>query len=188
MAKAIEKPLPSAYTAAHLPGVRPPVVPVIKGYTMINNDVLRSVRYMLSINDAKMAEIVSLDGFNVDAAAMGRYVIKEGEPGFEKCPDPVMAHFLNGLVFFKRGKDDKYPAPAVELPVTNNQVLKKLRVAFELKDTDMHAIFSAVDFRISKPELNALFRKEGTKNYRPCGDQMLRYFLKGLAQRVRGAA
>ncbi|WP_268602936.1 DUF1456 family protein, partial [Escherichia coli] len=27
---------------------------------------------------------------------------------------------------------------------------------------------------------------EGTKNYRPCGDQMLRYFLKGLAQRVRG--
>ncbi|WP_268630599.1 DUF1456 family protein, partial [Escherichia coli] len=35
-------------------------------------------------------------------------------------------------------------------------------------------------------ELSALFRKEGTKNYRPCGDQMLRYFLKGLAQRVRG--
>ena len=154
---------------------------------MINNDVLRSVRYMLSINDAKMVEIIKLDNFDVAVSAMSTYVIKEGEPGFENCPDEVMAHFLNGLVFFKRGKDDKFPAPEVELPVTNNLVLKKLRVAFELKDTDMHQIFTAVEFRISKPELSALFRKEGTKNFRPCGDQMLRYFLKGLAQRLRGA-
>ena len=73
-----------------------------------------------------------------------------------------MAHFLNGLVFFKRGKDDKFPAPAVELPITNNLVLKKLRVAFELKDTDMHQIFTAVDFRISAGA-GALFRKEGTR-------------------------
>jgi uncharacterized protein YehS (DUF1456 family) len=154
---------------------------------MINNDVLRSVRYMLAINDAKMVEIVKLDGFDVDVAAMGTYMIKEGEPGFANCPDEVMAHFLNGLVFFKRGKDDKFPAPAVELPITNNLVLKKLRVAFELKDVDLQQIFTAVEFRISKPELSALFRKEGTKNYRPCGDQMLRYFLKGLTQRIRGA-
>lgn len=97
-----------------------------------------------------------------------------------------MAHFLNGLVFLKRGKDDKFPAPEVELPITNNLVLKKLRVAFELKDTRHAPDFTAVEFRISKPELSALFRKEGTKNFRPCGNQMLRYFLKGLAQRIRG--
>lgn len=154
---------------------------------MINNNVLRSVRYMLSINDAKMVEIIKLDNVDVEISAMATYVLKEGEPGFAKCPGEVMAHFLNGLVFFKRGKGDTLPAPEIELPITNNLVLKKLRVAFELKDTDLHQIFSAVDFRISKSELSALFRKVGTKNYRPCGDQMLRYFLKGLTQRVRGA-
>ncbi|NIG88446.1 DUF1456 family protein [Serratia symbiotica] len=154
---------------------------------MINNDVLRSVRYMLSINDAKMVEIIKLDNVDVEISAMATYVLKEGKPGFAKCPDEVMVHFLNGLVFFKRGKDDTLPGSEIELPITNNLVLKKLRVAFELKDTDLHQIFSAVDFRISKSELSALFRKAGTKNYRPCGDQMLRYFLKGLAQRVRGA-
>ncbi|WON78034.1 DUF1456 family protein [Serratia sp. UGAL515B_01] len=153
---------------------------------MINNDVLRSVRYMLAINDAKMVSIVKLDDFDVDVAAMGAYMVKEGEAGFEPCPDEVMAHFLNGLVLYKRGRDDKFPPPVIELPITNNLVLKKLRVAFELKDIDLQQIFTAVDFRISKPELSALFRKEGTKNYRPCGDQMLRYFLKGLAQRLRG--
>lgn len=154
---------------------------------MINNDVLRSVRYMLGVNDAKMVEIIKLDNVDVEVSAMGAYVSKEGEPGFEQCPDEVMAHFLNGLVLCKRGKDDKFPAPQIELPITNNLVLKKLRVAFELKDIDIQQIFTAVDFRISKPELSALFRKEGTKNYRPCGDQLLRYFLKGLAQRIRGA-
>ena len=69
----------------------------------------------------------------------------------------------------------------VELPVTNNIILKKLRVAFELKEDDMHAILKAAGFPVSKPELSALFRKFGHTNYRTCGDQLLRNFLKGLA-------
>ena len=48
----------------------------------------------------------------------------------------------------------------------------------------MHAILQSVDFPVSKPELNALFRKAGHSNYRVCGDQLLRNFLKGLAQRA----
>jgi len=66
-------------------------------------------------------------------------------------------------------------------------VLKKLRVAFELKDVDMHGIFDAAGFPISKPELSALFRQSGHKNFRLCGDQLLRNFLKGLTLRIRGA-
>ncbi|RMO70957.1 hypothetical protein ALQ37_00642 [Pseudomonas syringae pv. aptata] len=72
------------------------------------------------------------------------------------------------------------------MPITNNIVLKKLRVAFELKEDDMHAILKSVDFPVSKPELSALFRKVGHTNYRACGDQLLRNFLKGLTLRVRG--
>ena len=65
-------------------------------------------------------------------------------------------------------------------------MLKKLRVAFELKDQDIIDILASVDFAVSKAELNALFRQPGHNNYRPCGDQLLRLFLKGLTQRVRG--
>ena len=78
------------------------------------------------------------------------------------------------------------PAQPVQWPINNNIILKKLRVAFELKDADLHDILQAADFPVSKPELSALFRKEGQKNYRPCGDQLLRNFLKGLALRLRG--
>jgi uncharacterized protein YehS (DUF1456 family) len=75
----------------------------------------------------------------------------------------------------------------VEKRITNNLVLKKLRVAFELKDADMHQIFQDAGFPVSKPELSALFRQPDHKNFRLCGDQMLRNFLKGLTLGIRGA-
>ena len=70
--------------------------------------------------------------------------------------------------------------------MTNNLVLKKLRVAFELKDVDMHAVFQTAGFPVSRPEMSALFRQPGHKHYRACGDQILRNFLKGLTLRLRG--
>ena len=45
----------------------------------------------------------------------------------------------------------------------------------------------AAGFPISKPELSALLRQPDHKNFRLCGDQLLRNFLKGLTMRVRGA-
>ncbi|MEG1041917.1 MAG: DUF1456 family protein [Pseudomonas sp.] len=153
---------------------------------MIHNDVLRSLRYLLDVNDAKLADIIKLTGFDVSTSDIAAYLKKEDEEGFVRCPDEVIAHFLDGLVMFKRGKDDSRPALPVELPVTNNIIMKKLRVAFELKEDDLHAILKAADFPVSKPELSALFRKVGHNNYRPCGDQLLRNFLKGLTLRVRG--
>lgn len=153
---------------------------------MINNDVLRSIRYMLDISDAKIVEITKLAGLEIDKAAVSAFLKRDEEEGFLACPDAMMAHFLDGLILFKRGKDESLPARPVELPVTNNMVLKKLRVAFELKDEDMHAILNAAKFPVSKPELSALFRKPGHNNFRPCGDQLLRNFLKGLTLRIRG--
>ena len=154
---------------------------------MIHNDVLRSVRYMLDISDKKVIEIIKLGGMDVPLADLVSYLDKkeEDEEGFVRCPDEVMAHFLDGLVYFKRGKDETRPAVPTELPMTNNTVLKKLRVAFELKTEDLQSVLAAADFKVSEGELSAFFRKEGHKNYRPCGDQVLRYFLKGLTMRIR---
>jgi uncharacterized protein YehS (DUF1456 family) len=153
---------------------------------MMNNDVLRSVRYMLDISDGKIVDIVKLGGFDITKADVIAFMKKEDEEGYQDCSDEIMAHFLDGLVIFKRGKDDSRAPQPIELPITNNTVLKKLRVAFELKEEDMHAILKSAEFPVSKPELSALFRKFGHSNYRTCGDQLLRNFLKGLTLRVRG--
>lgn len=154
---------------------------------MINNDVLRSLRYILNINNAEMADIFALGGSDVDAQQVKHMLLFDSDEGFQPCPDDIMANALDGLVYSKRGKDEARPAPPQEVPITNNVVLKKCRIAFELKDNDMHDIMNSVDSPVSKPELSALFRKPGHKNYRECGDQFLRKFLKGLALRTRAA-
>ncbi|ENR5390916.1 TPA: DUF1456 family protein [Providencia rettgeri] len=153
---------------------------------MLNNYVLRSVRYMLDLSDAQMVKIVKLADLAVTKEEMVTWLKKDNEPEYVECNDNVMGHFLNGLIYHRRGKDENHPAPDVDSRINNNIMLKKLRVAFELKDTDMIEIYQLVDFRVSKPELNAVFRKPGHKNYRECGDQLLRYFLKGLTIRLRG--
>lgn len=70
--------------------------------------------------------------------------------------------------------------------LTNNDILKKLRVALELKDEDVVKILKLADFDISKSELNALYRKPDHPNYKACGDQLLRNFLNGLIVYKRG--
>jgi uncharacterized protein YehS (DUF1456 family) len=70
--------------------------------------------------------------------------------------------------------------------MSNNDIMKKLRVALELRDEDIVQILKLVDFNISKTELGAMFRKEDHPNFMPCGDQVLRNFLNGLVIYKRG--
>ena len=72
------------------------------------------------------------------------------------------------------------------MQMTNNDILKKLRVALMLRDDQIVEILELVDFRISKSELGAFFRAEDHPNYVECGDQVLRNFLNGLVIHLRG--
>jgi uncharacterized protein YehS (DUF1456 family) len=70
--------------------------------------------------------------------------------------------------------------------MSNNDIMKKLRVALHLRDDDIIHILALVDFNISKTELSAFFRSEDHPNFKSCGDQVLRNFLNGLVIYKRG--
>lgn len=70
--------------------------------------------------------------------------------------------------------------------MNNNDIIKKLRVALQLRDEQIVEILQLVDFRISKAELGAFFRNADHPNYMECGDQVLRNFLNGLVIHLRG--
>ncbi len=70
--------------------------------------------------------------------------------------------------------------------LSNNDILKKLRVALQLKNDDIIEILKLVNFNISKGALGDIFRNEDHPNYQPCGDQILRNFLNGLVIHMRG--
>ena len=143
---------------------------------------------MLDIDDVKIAHILKLRGYTATREEVASIFDNPELPEDQNQADTsheLMAYFLDGLIYYLRGKSDKHPPRPIKTPVTNNMVLKKLRVAFKLQEDDMHDIMDSAGFSFSKPEMSALFRSEESKNYRECGDQILRYFLKGLTMRIR---
>lgn len=70
--------------------------------------------------------------------------------------------------------------------LTNNDILKKLRVAHKLRDENIVEILKLVDFEITKGALGDMFRAEDHPNYVEAGDQILRKFLDGLIIHLRG--
>lgn len=154
---------------------------------MNNNDVLRRFRYALNISDGVMLELFKLSEHAIEPSQLAAFLKKEDEKGYGECDDAVLGFFLDGLIVQKRGKKEINPntVKAQGSPLTNNAILKKLRIALELREEEMIGIMKLAGIDISKSELSALFRKEGHKHYKECGDQFLRNFLKGLAIRQR---
>ncbi|CAM4201311.1 MULTISPECIES: DUF1456 family protein [Lelliottia] len=154
---------------------------------MLSNDILRSVRYILKSNNNDLVRILALAEVETTPANIASWITKEDEEGFVRCPDIILSSFLNGLIYDKRGKDESAPVLSPERRVNNNIVLKKLRIAFSLKSDDVMAIMTEQKFRVSMPEITAMMRAPDHKNFRECGDQFMRYFLRGLTHRVHSA-
>ena len=154
---------------------------------MINNDVLRRIRYALDLNDATMLEVFVLGDLTLSRDELLSYLKKDDQEGFVILTNQYMDDFLTGLIAYKRGKLEDKPEqekkPAV--PLTNNSILKKLRIALNFKEEDMLNTLKLADFNISRGELSAFFRQKGHKNYRECGDQIVRNFLQGVTLHYR---
>ncbi len=152
-----------------------------------NNDILRRLRYALDIKDATMIEIFKLSEYEITRSRLLDLLKKEDDEGYVDCSDEVMGLFLDGLIIHKRGRRDKMPGQEEKKdePLTNNSILKKLRIALKFREEDMLSTLKLAGMSLSKSELSALFRKEGQRHYKECGDQILRNFLKGLTTRLR---
>ena len=117
-------------------------------------------------------------------AQISDWLKKEDDASYKTIVDEDLSAFFNGFIVLKRGAKEGSPA-INEKRLNNNQILRKLKIALELKDEDMIEILSLVDFKLSKHELSAFFRKPGHSHYRICKDQILRKFIFGLKAKFR---
>ena len=152
---------------------------------MDNNSILRSIRFLLNIKDSKIVEILQLTEYEVSLNEVQKILKNDDELDFAVCPDGLIISFLDGLILFNRGRDANKIQIAAEQTMTNNLALKKLKIAFALKEDDMHIVLEKGGYKMGRAELSAFLRKTDHPNYRNCGDQVLRYFLKGLTQHLR---
>ena len=146
---------------------------------MNNNDILRRLRYAFYLNDTNMLELFAEGGALVEKDQLKIWLKKEEDEGYQAIYDKDLAAFLNGFIVLKRGKrEGELPIP--EKSLNNNTIFRKLKIALSLKDEDILEILKLADFKFSKHELSALFRKSEQAQYRVCKDQVLRNFLTGL--------
>lgn len=172
---------------------------------MENNDILIRLRYALDIKNNDMVEIFKLGGVEVTKEEVLKILTKSTDSydydedndediaeneDIIKCNNRMFESFFNGLITFKRGKQDPKPGqperPAFSNESVNNILLKKVKIALALTSEEMIDILASAGVTITKGELSAILRKKGHKNYKECGDKYARNFLKGLAIRYRG--
>jgi len=151
---------------------------------MNNSDIIRTIRYIFNFKDPKMIEIFKAGGLEVKREQVANWLKREDEPFYEAIIDKDLAIFLNGFIIEKRGKKEG-EEPKPEKTLTNNIIFRKLRIALNLKEDDVLEILSSVGMHISPHELSAFFRNPSQAQYRPCKDQILRNFLRGLQKRYR---
>lgn len=164
---------------------------------MNNNDLLLRLRYALDIKDADIIKAFELGGLDISREEEKAMLTKvrdhefEENEGFEKnvyvkmINNKTLDSFLNGFITLKRGEPKNKMAQApqpksMEIRHMNNVLLKKVKIALALTSDDILDILAEAGVYPSKGELGAILRKEGHRNFKPCGDKYARNFLKGL--------
>lgn len=154
-------------------------------WAMNNNDVLRRLRFTFDYPDSKVVEIFGMGDMTIEESQVALWLLKDDDTAQTKLKDVELASFLNGMIVLNRGKKEGVTMIA-ERQLNNNLIFRKLRIALNMKDTDILSVYDEVDMNISKGELSAIFRNPKQSQYRACQDQFLRNFLLGLQYRHRG--
>jgi len=147
-----------------------------------NNDTLDRLRAVLKLTDTNVAECFTLAGHTLSPEAQAGLHSQAQGAARIALTDALLRSFLDGLIIARRGPRPSSSAasePAAEL--TNNAILKKLRIALNLYEEDMLKLFAAGGKALSKGELTVLFRKPTHKHYKACDDQLLSVFLEGIS-------
>lgn len=146
---------------------------------MTNNDILRRIRFTFDLSDKQMIDLFKQADLDVTRSDVSDWLKKDDDANYKRCNDTQMATFLNGFINARRGKKEG-PQPEPEHVINNNIILRKLKIALELKNEDVLEILELAEFRLGKHELSAFFRKADHKHFRECKDQVLRNFLMGM--------
>ena len=79
-----------------------------------NNDILKKLRVALALRNEDIIEILKLVDFDITKGALGDLFRNEEHPGFVEAGDQLLRNFLNGLIIYKRGKQNDSDKKQVE--------------------------------------------------------------------------
>jgi len=144
------------------------------------NEILFRIQKALNLSIKDMLEAYRLENYKMLEPHLKDILKRRQDKGFMLCSYEELGVFLDGLIVLKRGLTSKKKDNDETVELTNNLIVKKLRIALELKEFEIEIIFGLVDIKLTKQQLSSLFRKEGHKNFKPCSSELLMAFIEGL--------
>jgi uncharacterized protein YehS (DUF1456 family) len=144
------------------------------------NDILFKIKTALHLDTKMLIEAYKLADYEMSEERLRSILKRHQDKGYEEATYEELGIFLDGLVLLKRGPSDKVASDDEMVALTNNLILKKIRVAMELKEAELLIIFALAEVTLTKRQIGSLFRKEGGKNFKACSDELLMAFLEGL--------
>ena len=138
---------------------------------MRTNDIFRKVIQSLAMDTRGIQGLYAMADIEFGDREIANLLKMDSEAGFEPMPDYVLHLFLNSLIDTQRGKKAESSEPVNKHhKISNNDVLKKLRIAFNLHEQDVRDVFQLATIELTKSDLSALFRKPGHSHFKACYD------------------
>ena len=149
---------------------------------MRTNDIFRKLVQSLPLTVEQVQALFAVSDIDLSEKDVANLLKTDYQPGFEAMPEYILLIFMNNFIDQKRGKKAEAQPEIIEKhhKVSNNDVLKKLRIAFNLHEQDVRDALKLATIELTKSDLSALFRKPGHVNYKACDDGLVLDFIEGL--------
>ena len=148
--------------------------------TIDTNEVLYRISQALRLTEEDILQTYSLEEYPMETSHLQSLLKKRQDKDFMLCSHEELGVFFVGHIVLKRGAKSEKSPQEQSTEITENLIIKKLRIALQLKEAETEIIFNLADIMLSKQQLSSLFRKETHKNFKRCSNELLMAFLEGL--------
>ena len=150
---------------------------------MNTNAIFCELTQALQLNTAQVKDWFAAIGADIPEAEVDGLIHNTAATAL---PQPLLAQLLDQWVEIQRGpKPIVGDAQAAPKRLSNNDVLKKLRIAYRLQDEDVRQLLKLVTIELTKSDLSALFRKPGQSQFKTCDDEFVLDYIRGLGLLLR---
>lgn len=154
---------------------------------MTSNQILKAIIVAELMDKREVTHLLSQRDIDLSLSDVDRILLTAYEPKYLPLPDYVLLTLLDEFIVYKRGPRDDQESPTISktAKLAFNEVLKKLRVAFNLHEQDVREALKLATIELSKSDLAALFRKANHPLYKECDADLLNDFIEGLGLLIK---
>ncbi len=144
--------------------------------------VIQRIKESLKLKKSDIIKIYEAEGIDIDEKRLDAILRNPSSKKSINATYEELGIFLDGLIRVLRGEPVNPPGDDEEIILDNNLIIKKLKIALNLKSIDIEMIFNLSDYPIGKSKIRDIFRSPTHPKYKPCNDAVLDAFLEGLGE------